>query len=72
VEGVGASCSVCHDAHGISAGNVINNTHLIDFDTSITGPSSSGILRFEDTGFGGGRCYLQCHGVDHNPKEYMP
>jgi len=72
VEGVGASCSVCHDAHGISAGNVVNNSHLIDFDTSIAGPSSSGDLRYEDTGFGGGRCYLQCHGVDHDPMEYMP
>lgn len=72
VQGVGASCSVCHDSHGITAGNIINNSHLINFDTSIVGPSSSGNLRYESTGFRSGRCYLECHGVDHNPMEYTP
>ncbi len=65
-------CSVCHDPHGISStqGNSTNNSHLINFRTGIVTPSSSGALRYEDTGQGKGRCYLTCHGKNHNPKSY--
>ncbi|MDL1861785.1 hypothetical protein FBR04_12255 [Betaproteobacteria bacterium PRO7] len=65
-------CNVCHDPHGISAtqGNAVNNSRLINFDTVVVRPSSSGILRFEQTGTNRGRCYLTCHGVNHNPKSY--
>lgn len=65
-------CSVCHDPHGISStqGNVVNNSYLINFRTDIVTPSSSGKLRFEDRGMGRGRCYLTCHGKNHNPKMY--
>jgi hypothetical protein len=28
------------------------------------------MLQFEDLGRFSGRCYLQCHGVSHSPKEY--
>lgn len=66
----GTSCAVCHDAHGINGGNNINNKYLINFDLSIVGPNSSGILRFESTGFRRGRCYLTCHGESHNPESY--
>lgn len=67
-----ASCSICHDPHGISStqGNTINNSNLINFRTGIVTPSSSGILRYEDTGVGTGRCYLTCHGENHNPQSY--
>ncbi len=66
------SCSVCHDPHGISStqGNNINNSNLINFRTGIVTPSSSGILRYEDTGVGRGSCYLTCHGENHNPYSY--
>ena len=57
---VGASCSVCHDSHGINGGNATNNKRMINFDLSIVAPSSSGILRYESTGFRQGRCYLTC------------
>ncbi len=70
VDSAGASCSVCHDPHGLVGGNSTNNSHLINFDLSIVGPDSSGRLRYEDTGFRSGRCYLTCHGKDHNPWSY--
>jgi predicted CXXCH cytochrome family protein len=68
---IGAGCAVCHDAHGSRS-----NPHLINFMTrDLTGeavvtPSSSGTLEYDSLGSGTGRCFLTCHGVDHNPKEY--
>ena len=70
VVGVGVSCSICHAAHGVIGGTATNNGHLINFDTAFVAPSSSGILRYDDTGFHKGSCYLTCHGVNHNPKSY--
>jgi len=79
-----ATCSVCHDPHGISAtqGNSTNNSHLINFDISIVEPvppnpndpndQNVGKLMFEDGGFNSGTCYLSCHGTVHSPCEYGP
>lgn len=68
VEEEDAPCTVCHDPHGTSA-----NTHLINFDISVVTPSkASGLLKFEDLGDRRGRCYLTCHGEDHDPEEYKP
>lgn len=66
------SCNVCHDAHGISStqGNSFNNTNLINFQSSVVTNSSSGMLKFEDQGMYQGRCYLTCHGKNHNPLSY--
>jgi hypothetical protein len=33
-------------------------------------PDARGLLEFEDIGRFSGRCYLQCHGENHSPKEY--
>jgi len=65
-------CNVCHDPHGINGnqGNNTNNSKLINFDTSVVSASSSGFLRFESISTNSGRCYLTCHGVNHNPKSY--
>jgi predicted CXXCH cytochrome family protein len=66
-------CSACHDAHGISSaqGSPMSNSHLINFDLSIVRPSlETGRLEFQDLGVFQGRCYLECHGVDHSPEEY--
>ena len=66
-------CSACHDPHGISfvQGNSTNNSHLINFDTSIVFPDSvTGRLEFEDLGTFQGRCFLSCHGKDHSPRSY--
>lgn len=72
VSGERAPCNVCHDPHGISStqGNSTNNSKLINFNTTVVSPSSSGILRFESTGTFSGSCYLTCHGQNHNPCSY--
>lgn len=67
-----APCSACHDPHGVSntQGNPTNNSHLINFDLNIVQPDRNGNLRFEDQGTFKGRCYLNCHGENHNPEGY--
>lgn len=67
------SCSVCHDSHGISSaqGSLLNNSHLINFDTSIVFPDPvTGRLEFQDFGNFTGQCFLSCHGKTHSPEEY--
>ncbi len=69
---IGASCSTCHDPHGVAApGTATNNAHLINFNTA-TGvvTPSNGILRYISTGTGAGSCQLVCHGKNHNPFTY--
>ena len=72
VRGEDTPCNVCHDPHGISStqGNSTNNSHLINFDTSIVSPRGNGDLRFEDQGEFAGTCYLVCHGEDHDNFNY--
>ena len=72
VRGADIPCSACHDSHGISStqGNSLNNSKLINFDTSIAKPTAGGLLKYESTGTFHGRCYLVCHGVTHNPRSY--
>jgi predicted CXXCH cytochrome family protein len=72
VRGADTPCNVCHDPHGISTtqGNPTNNSHLINFDTSIVSPRGNGDLRFEDQGEFAGTCYLVCHGEDHDNFNY--
>lgn len=67
-----APCSACHDAHGISAmqGNTLHNTHLINFDLSIVAPTPAGRLEYIDRGRLRGDCFLNCHGVLHDPMSY--
>jgi len=67
------TCSACHDAHGISSaqGNTVNNSHLINFDTSIVFPDpNTGLLKYESLGRFAGQCYLTCHGEDHSAEDY--
>ena len=67
------TCSACHDPHGISAvqGTSTNNSHLINFDTSIVrAHTATGRLEFQDTGIYRGRCYLECHNKAHSPETY--
>ena len=67
-------CNACHDPHGISntQGNASNNSHLINFDTSIVLPNSESLLQFVDNGEKAGSCDLMCHGKEHNNFEYQP
>lgn len=68
----GAPCSACHASHGVAAtaGNAINNAHLIDFDVSIVKPNPSGLRRYTDLGPGTGSCALVCHGKLHDDRPY--
>lgn len=72
IVGEQASCSLCHDPHGVNASGptAANHSRLINFDRRFITPSSSGLLRFDDTGTRTGRCYLTCHGRNHNPETY--
>ena len=74
IDGEDTPCNACHAPHGISAtqGNSTNNSNLINFDTSIVFPNKDGLLRFEDQGLFSGTCYLDCHGKDHDNKDYKP
>lgn len=66
-------CSACHDAHGIDSGsgNSINNSNLINFDTTIVSTNSLGQgPLFEDNGHRAGSCALSCHNVEHKPCSY--
>ena len=64
LEEVAAPCSVCHDPHGSP-----NYIGLLNFDTNVVFPNGNGELKFEVIG-NTGYCYMECHGKDHNPKEY--
>jgi predicted CXXCH cytochrome family protein len=65
VVGAKAACTTCHDSHG-----VLNNSHLINFNTTYVTRSSGGRLEFVDNGTYRGSCALSCHGKDHNPLSY--
>jgi ribosomal protein L40E len=67
-------CNACHDPHGISntQGTSINNSHLINFDTSIVFPNQNGQLGFVDNGDREGSCDLLCHNKDHDEITYTP
>jgi predicted CXXCH cytochrome family protein len=67
-------CAACHDAHGVSSlgGTTRNNSHLINFDTSIVFPEpTTGRLEYIDDGVLEGRCFLSCHGRTHAPLGYL-
>ncbi|MFO0829375.1 MAG: cytochrome c3 family protein [Phycisphaerales bacterium] len=66
-------CAACHDAHGIPSGqgNPFNNSHLINFATSIVRPDPrTGKTLFRDLGRYSGECFLSCHGANHSPAKY--
>lgn len=77
IQGERAPCNICHDSHGISftQGTTLNNSRLINFDISVVAPSG-GQLRWEQIRVGTpslraqGRCFLVCHGTNHNPFNY--
>ncbi len=66
-----APCSACHDPHGISSGSTSSGSNLINFNLLIVSPDrANGRLEFLDDGDRKGRCYLNCHRIDHNPIWY--
>ncbi len=64
----GASCSVCHAAHGVQGGTVTNNRHLVNFDTQIVAPYGRNPQPYIDVSRR--QCFLTCHGVAHNGRSY--
>jgi len=63
-------CNVCHDPHGISSTQgSVRNARLLNFQTGVVTPSN-GNLYWERVGTNGGRCYMNCHGKNHNPETY--
>lgn len=66
-------CSACHDGHGISSaqGTTVKNFALINFDTSIVFPETTSKRReYNHTSTNHGKCYLNCHGKNHNGWSY--
>jgi len=62
-----ASCTTCHDPHGVQS-----VTHLINFNRQYVAPSSKGQIQFMNTGTFRGNCSLSCHGKDHDALPYSP
>ena len=70
VRGADIPCNICHDPHGVSSTQgSARNARLINFQTGIVTPSN-GNMYWERVGTNGGRCYLNCHGKNHNPLSY--
>lgn len=63
----GTSCMTCHDAHGSP-----DYRYLIRFNEEFVFPNADGKLAFEEKGVyaQSGSCFLNCHGIEHNPKSY--
>jgi hypothetical protein len=63
----GTSCFTCHDAHGST-----QYQNLIKFNEDVVFENAAGILKYEAEGYSArhGSCSLNCHGVEHDAKEY--
>jgi predicted CXXCH cytochrome family protein len=66
-----SSCAACHDAHGSRQSVGLINFMLRDRTAkTVVSSSGSGRLEFNSLGPGSGECFLMCHGVNHDPKQY--
>jgi predicted CXXCH cytochrome family protein len=67
-------CAVCHDAHGSRQNLALINFMLRDeTGRTVVSPSTKNKrISFESTGPGQGRCFLRCHGTNHDPTPYGP
>ncbi len=65
IRSFGGTCYMCHDTHGSE------QLHLINFDVSVAVPNTgyNSQSAWAATA-NGGNCYLNCHNVNHNPKNY--
>jgi predicted CXXCH cytochrome family protein len=66
---VNATCSACHDPHGIvDDGLSGSHVRLMNFDTRIASPLTGNTVPFfTGSGARSGNCTLVCHGVAHDP-----
>ena len=63
----GTSCDSCHDAHGST-----RYPYLLLFNEDTVRSNADNKLEFSAQGVASrhGSCLLNCHGVEHNPKNY--
>jgi len=62
---VGASCSVCHTAHGMGAARgAISGERLVNFDMNVVAPNAGLPVSYNRAT---NSCVLSCHSVAHNP-----
>jgi predicted CXXCH cytochrome family protein len=68
-----APCAACHDPHGSRIyPHLINFLRFDAMGNEVVRPSiTTGRLEFIDLGNGRGRCFLNCHGEEHNPRGYI-
>ena len=61
----GFSCSVCHTAHGMTAGTAnVTGERLVNFDLKVVAPNGSLPISYDRTS---NTCALVCHGATHSP-----
>jgi predicted CXXCH cytochrome family protein len=63
---VKASCTTCHDSHGVANASTLNSSRLINFNTLYVTNSVSGRLQYVNNGTYSGNCSLTCHRGDVN------
>jgi predicted CXXCH cytochrome family protein len=73
LENAKAPCAACHDPHGSRLWpHMINFLRFDEMGREVVRPSiNTGRLEFVDLGNGRGRCYLNCHGEEHDPRGYI-
>lgn len=70
VAGQGASCSVCHTAHGMgSTSPNITGERLVNFDTNVVAPISASVPISYNRNSGNDTCSLLCHTHSHNASQ---
>lgn len=73
VAGQGASCSVCHTAHGMGAtSSNITGERLVNFDTNVVAPISSTVPISYSRNSGNDTCTLLCHTYSHTASQLNP
>jgi hypothetical protein len=61
---IGASCSVCHSAHGVmGASGGISGERMVNFDLNVVAPSGTSPISYNRAT---GSCSLRCHGEGHH------
>ena len=65
-------CAACHDAHGSRQNGSLINFMLFDptGKAVVSRSQEQNRLEYVSLGAGRGQCFLQCHGVNHEPKDY--
>ena len=64
----GASCSVCHTAHGLGGTNAnLSGERLVNFDVNVVGMQGNNPVSYNRTTRS---CTLRCHGFPHNKRTY--